>query len=670
MQALGYDPVFLKQKHGLADDIELKVKALELGAHQSDAPGLFELLPSIVARSPALENIRGLGKLEGKSKGLSIHQLKGVDPVTELRFSKLNHVGAAVVWKCIANNRHLTSLSLRNTCVTGAGTVDEFKVSTSGKMLQVGAVVDGRTVFARRRAHGSSWYLHLHYPAVMQQLAEILPKSNLKILDLLGTELTLEEAKSIMAAAGSSIQSFCGGIIAAGATECDLSAAKLPLPFNRLTSSMSMSCADALFLSVDLRRADTLTKVTVDDQLLTLAALRYLAEGLAALPGLKELSLLRHDFRRPSDDEPDSAKADAEAGIQALAALAGGQRGCLCTLTMSINEPSRYLDEAPPSTYGLHVLLEALARPESTVTTLGLAGEPLWPAPKLEEVGHHRHVAAERRGDTDRESEGCGQLLPMLAKLSKLTALDLSCTKLRTASVAEVVELLTANPALRYLQLSRNKAMFCDRWARGRVRIHDKRPFKDPLAPFWEWIAKSKLDTLALAHCGLGSFDIQQLAGAIAAGSTVTELDLSNNDLVDDGLNELCQLLERCSSLESFTMRSVGNPYKPEKLFPTEGLAVALASAKLVSLRMGGNPLDEAACKVLAATLASHESLREVEVNLHKKAARDMALVLEKNEILTDVTFCRVRSKGPFDAETKKVLEAAAGSRIALSFVH
>ena len=131
-----------------------------------------------------------------------------------------------------------------------------------------------------------------------------------------------------------------------------------------------------------------------------------------------------------------------------------------------------------------------------------------------------------------------GQLLrhPIHCKIEEL---NLSCCRMTSDEVGEVMSALSDNHTLRVLDLSHNCIGL-----EGVVAVATllKR--------------NSSLERLCLDSCSIGSSGGVELGAALERNKTLRVLELSGNPIGDDGVRGLCAGLENNSSLEELDLRS------------------------------------------------------------------------------------------------------------------
>ncbi|KAL2076289.1 hypothetical protein ACEWY4_028121 [Coilia grayii] len=209
--------------------------------------------------------------------------------------------------------------------------------------------------------------------------------------------------------------------------------------------------------------------------------------------------------------------------------------------------------------------------------------------------------------------------------LCQLETLELHLCELTEKSCSSLASALSSGSSLRQLNLSNNNLLDS-----GVTLL--SAALRNPLC---------HLETLVLCQCNLTEKSCSSLASALSSGSSLRQLNLSNNNLLDSGVtllsaalrNPLCQLetLElggcnltekSCSSLASAL--SSGSSLRQLNLSDNNLLdsGVTLLSAalrkplcQLETLELCDCKLTEKSCSSLASALSSGSSLRELDLS-------------------------------------------------------
>ncbi|XP_066512431.1 NACHT, LRR and PYD domains-containing protein 12-like [Hoplias malabaricus] len=146
------------------------------------------------------------------------------------------------------------------------------------------------------------------------------------------------------------------------------------------------------------------------------------------------------------------------------------------------------------------------------------------------------------------------------------------------------------------------------------------------------------LETLRLTVCKLGEKSCEDLGSILLVNSSLKELDLSNNDLQDSGVEKLCAgLKSSLCKLETLrlTVCKLG-----EKSCEDLG-SVILVNSSLKELDLSNNDLQDSGVEKLSAALKSSlcklETLRLTVCKLGEKSCEDLGSVLLVNSSLKEL---------------------------------
>ncbi|XP_061582465.1 NACHT, LRR and PYD domains-containing protein 12-like [Cololabis saira] len=208
------------------------------------------------------------------------------------------------------------------------------------------------------------------------------------------------------------------------------------------------------------------------------------------------------------------------------------------------------------------VLSSVLSSQSSSLTELDLSNNHLW-------------------------DSGLKNLCPGLeSPHCKLESLRLSGCLISEEGSSSLVSALTSNPShLRELDLSYNHPGESAGKLQSRV--------KDP-----RW----RLDTLRLSDCNLSGNICALLSSVLSSqSSSLTELDLSNNDLQDSGLKKLCPGLESPHCKLEFLRLSGCN--LSEDICPVLSSVLSSQSSSLTELDLSNNDLQDSGLEQLCPGL-------------------------------------------------------------------
>ncbi|XP_063048502.1 protein NLRC3-like, partial [Engraulis encrasicolus] len=127
-----------------------------------------------------------------------------------------------------------------------------------------------------------------------------------------------------------------------------------------------------------------------------------------------------------------------------------------------------------------------------------------------------------------------------------------------------------------------------------------------------------------LRSCGLTGESCSSLAAALSSGSSLRQLDLSNNNLQDSGVallsaalgNPLCQL-ETLNSESSLRQLNLRNNHLKDSGVALLSAALGNPLCQLETLKLGKCKLTGKSCSSLAAALSSGSSLRQLDLSVN-----------------------------------------------------
>ncbi|XP_037098598.1 protein NLRC5-like isoform X4 [Syngnathus acus] len=266
---------------------------------------------------------------------------------------------------------------------------------------------------------------------------------------------------------------------------------------------------------------------------------------------------------------------------------------------------------------GLEALAAGLAKPQCTLQVLGLRDCQLSKkscealASVLSSPGSLRELGL---GDNDLGDDG---LEPLAAGLAKpectLQVLGLSGCKLSKKSCEALASVLSSPGSLRELDLSHNDL------------------YDDGLEALAAGLAKPQctLQVLGLEQCELSKKSCEALASVLSSPCSLRELELSCNDLGDDGLEALAAGLAK----PQCTLEVLGLNCCELSKKSCEALAFVLSSpCSLRELELSCNDLGDDGLEALAAGLAKPQCTLQVleleQCELSKKSCEALASVL------------------------------------------
>ncbi|KAL2089099.1 hypothetical protein ACEWY4_015998 [Coilia grayii] len=265
---------------------------------------------------------------------------------------------------------------------------------------------------------------------------------------------------------------------------------------------------------------------------------------------------------------------------------------------------------------------------QSYLTSGGLEGAKLSPA-QWSAVVFVLLTSEQELDDFDLSKYGGSEecLLSMMPVVKASRSAQLRWCKLTEQSCSSLASALSSGSSLRQLHLSGNNLLDS-----GVTLL--SAALRNPLC---------QLETLELRWCELTEQSCSSLASALSSGSSLRQLDLSNNNLLDSGVTHLsaalrnprcqletlelrwCELTEQsCSSLASAL--SSGSSLRQLDLSNNNLLdsGVTLLSAalrnplcQLETLQLCNCKLTEQSCSSLASALSSGSSLRQLHLSVN-----------------------------------------------------
>ncbi|XP_066512860.1 ribonuclease inhibitor-like [Hoplias malabaricus] len=225
--------------------------------------------------------------------------------------------------------------------------------------------------------------------------------------------------------------------------------------------------------------------------------------------------------------------------------------------------------------------------------------------------------------NNDLQDSGVKELCDGLkSPLCKPETLGLAQCRLGKQSCEHLRSVLLENSSLKKLDLSKN-----DLQDSGVKELCDGLKSED-----------CKLETLRLAQCRLGKQSCEHLRSVLLNNSSLKNLDLSNNDLQDSGVKELCDGLksEDCK-LETLRLNSCDLSDDS-----CDSLASVLRlGSTLKELDLSNNYLDDSGVKKLCDGLKSElcklETLRLAQCRLGKQSCEHLRSVLLNNSSLKNL---------------------------------
>ncbi|XP_066512237.1 NLR family CARD domain-containing protein 3-like [Hoplias malabaricus] len=300
----------------------------------------------------------------------------------------------------------------------------------------------------------------------------------------------------------------------------------------------------------------------------------------------------------------------------------------LCSVLKSPNSPLKELDLSHTHLQdsGVKLISEALKSSNCKLETLRLTGCKLGEK-CCEDLGSVLLVNSSLKeldlSNNDLQDSGVEELSAGLkSSLCKLETLRLIGCKLGEKSCEDLCSVLLVNSSLKELDLSNN-----DLQDSGVEKL--SAALKSSLC---------KLETLRLTVCKLGEKSCEDLGSVLLVNSSLNELDLSNNDLQDSGVEKLSAAL-KSSLCKLETLRLTGCKLG-EKSCEDLG-SVLLVNSSLKELDLSNNDLQDSGVEKLSAALKSSlcklETLRLTECKLGERSCEDLGSVLLVNSSLKEL---------------------------------
>nr|XP_049616912.1 NACHT, LRR and PYD domains-containing protein 12 isoform X4 [Syngnathus scovelli] len=353
-----------------------------------------------------------------------------------------------------------------------------------------------------------------------------------------------------------------------------------------------------------------------------------LASVLSSSRTLRQLDLSRNNLGDDGLEALAAGLAKSQCTLQVLALRRCNLSEKSCEVLASVLSLSRTLRQLDLSRNnlgddGLEALAAGLAKPQCTLQVLRLSHGKLSKKSCNALASVLSSCCSLRKLDLSWNDLGDDGLEALAAGLAKpqctLQVLELENCNLSEKSGEALASVLSSSRTLRELDLSHND-------------LGD-----DGLEALAAGLAKPQctLQVLKLLRCDLSKKSCEALASVLSSSRTLRELDLSNNDLGDDGLEALAAGLAKSQcTLQVLKLMSCDLSKKS-----CEALASVLSSSRtLRELDLSHNDLGDDGLEALAAGLAKPQCTLQVltleSCNLSEKSGEALASVLSSSRTL------------------------------------